>query len=166
MTKRCDHSSSTSTRIAFQEATLSRQLEWVRSVDSKVPVLLGISAAMLGAMVSLAPDSTEFSMAQRTCMVLAAALLVWSQTCCALAVYPRTEGPGGSLVYFGTVAEMTRPQYIAALQARTDWDYLSDLQIQTHRNAQIAALKFRWTRRAHSCISIATIPWSLFLYLL
>src|SRR5262245_13954557 len=41
--------------IAREEATLSRQLEWIKAVDAKTPIIIGIDLALLAATAALAP---------------------------------------------------------------------------------------------------------------
>ena len=82
----------------------------------------------------------------------------------ALSVIPRTDGPASSNIFFGKIAQVTAPKYVAGVRSRREADYLSDLAGQVHINAEIAAQKHGLIRKAMYCLFVAIAPWLATLY--
>lgn len=152
--------------VDVQTAELARLLDWVRAVDAKVPVLTAISCAIVASVAAVAPaaDKLTWSMV----IVIAAGVVPQfaSLVYCALATFPQTRGPEGSLIFFGGVAARSAEQYRKDVNALTPSAYLADLTAQCHRNAEIAALKYRRVRSATAWLFAGIVPWLLALYLL
>ncbi len=77
----------------------------------------------------------------------------------ALAAFPRPGTRPGSLVFFGSIAAMNREMYFDKLRNVAQEDFARDLADQCHRVATLAALKFRWVRRAMAMMIVAAVPW-------
>jgi hypothetical protein len=92
-------------------------------------------------------------------VALAAAGSVASIAMAALAAFPRPGTRPGSLVFFGSIAEMERDDYFGKLRSVAQADFARDLADQCHRVAVLAALKFRWVRRAMAMMILAAVPW-------
>jgi hypothetical protein len=153
-------------QVAIQTATLERQLEWIRSADSKVPILVGVSTAMLGALATLLPALFKLSPWGAFWSGIAAFALLACNGASAFAVFPRTDGPPNSLLFFGTIASMTRPEYAHKIINQSEWDHLQDLITQTYRNAEVATLKYRWVKRAFGWLFFSILPWTVAVFLL
>lgn len=154
------------TIIQQQESSLDRQLEWIRAVDSKTPIIIGFATAMLAVTGALSPDPESLTWTTGLLMSVASLPSIGSLCWCAAATFPQTDGPGGSMIYFGCISEMSSTKYAEMVSARTAEDYLSDLNSQCHRNAQIATAKYRAVQRALRWLFIATPVWLVSCYLL
>ena len=152
--------------IQQQESSLDRQLEWIRAVDSKTPIIIGLATAMLAVTGALSPDPKSLTWATGVLMAIGSLPLIGSLCWCAAATFPHTEGPDGSLIYFGGISKRSSAKYTEAVSTRTTEDYLQDLNAQCHRNAQIATAKYRAVQRAHLWLFIATPVWLIACYLL
>jgi hypothetical protein len=121
---------------------------------------------MLGALSVLAPATTNWTILAAITTSFAAFFLVLSIVFAALASFPRTTGPKGSLIYFGGIVSKDLSQYEAAVRGMTEEGYLDDLIKQCHRNAQIADRKYVWVQRSMASLFISALPWAVSLFLL
>ena len=62
-------------------------------------------------------------------------------------------------MFFGSIAAMPCEIYFDRLRAVSQVEFAHDLADQCHRVAELAALKFRWVRRAMATMIIAAVPW-------
>jgi hypothetical protein len=152
--------------VAFLEQELARLLTWIQAAESRMALVLPLSTAMLGALAVLAPPATKWSVLSAILASLASLFLVVSVLMTALAFFPRTKGPKGSLIYFGGITDRELNQYETAVKQMENIDYIDDLLRQCHRNAQIAERKFTWVQRAMACLFFAFLPWLFCLFLL
>jgi hypothetical protein len=152
--------------VEVQTAELARLLDWVRAVDAKVPVLTAISCAIVASVATIAPAADRLTLP--TLGVIAAGVVPQfvSLAYCALATFPQTKGPTGSLIFFGGIAERSADQYRKEVDALTSSKHLADLTAQCHRNAEIAAIKYRRLRGATAWLFLGIVPWMLALYIL
>jgi Family of unknown function (DUF5706) len=70
-----------------------------------------------------------------------AILALWSLICAAIALWPRTNGPKSSMVYFGCIARDRCEDYVEEFKRKDEAYFLEDLAEQVHRNAVIAQKK-------------------------
>ncbi len=152
--------------IERQDASLARQLDWIRAVDGKTPIIIGIDTAMLAAIVAIAAEPTKFTAMAGLMVVLGSGAVIISLVCCIAATFPRTDGPEGSLIYFGSINNQRLDQYDEAIRQRSDAEYLTDLNAQCHRNAQIAASKYAAVTNAMMWLFIALPLWLIAGYML
>ena len=152
--------------VEAQTAELARLLDWVRAVDAKVPVLTAISCATVAAVAAVAPAADKLTWINMVVIVIGVLPQFASLLYCALATLPQTHGPTGSLIFFGGIAARSAEQYRKDVSALTPSAYLADLTAQCHRNAEIAALKYRRVRIATAWLFAGIVPWVLALYLL
>lgn len=153
-------------RIAVLEAELARLIDWVKAAESRLAIVLPLSTAMLGALAVLVPPFAMWTAISAISASFAAALLALSIVFAALATFPRTGGPKGSLLYFGGVVQKDLAQYRAAIQDLNEEAYVGDLTDQCHRNAQIAERKYTWIQWSMAAMFLASLPWALALLLL
>jgi len=154
-------------RVTLLESNLERQLHWIQTADNKAAFAFGMSAAMLGLLAAIAPNSTrEWATIPAVLASFAVVLNVAALLFLSFATFPRTTGPKGSLIYCGTIAERNVDQFSDAIRSLSADEYLLDLSAQCHRNAEIAALKFKWAQRAMLALYFAIAPWVVALWLL
>jgi hypothetical protein len=151
--------------VALAERTLDRQLELVRTADSKVAPVFAVDAAMLSVLGVRLPAFQSFTPGAAVAWGLAAAALLISLVFLGMVAFPRLEGPKESLVFFGTAAKMEAETYVTRLLSSDAGALSRDIALQAHRNAEIASDKFSHLRLA-SVFMFAALPlWLLALVL-
>ncbi len=153
-------------QIERTEKSLERLLEWIRAVDAKTPVVMAIDTAMLGVLAALAPAPRDLSPYHWLSIALGTLALIASLGLCAAATFPQTEGPKGSVIYFGGIAARSAFAFADTMRTLSSAEYLEDLLHQCHRNAEIARHKFASLRRALYWLFGGILPWLAALYLL
>jgi len=143
------------------EASLERQLSWIRAVENKLTVLVAIDAGLLGLLATITPSRSELSSLSSLFTFLTSASLVGSFACCALASYPRLKTPNLSLLFFGTISAFSREEYSDKFESVSAQQYLRDLLAQVHRNAEIAAYKYKLVGRANVGLLAGIAFWTL-----
>ena len=157
---------SNSQRIAILEGELTRLLDWIKTAETKISLVLAISTAMLGVLAVLNPVCSTWTVFPAILASFATLCLVLSIVFLAVSSFPRTDGPDGSLIYFGGISALNLSSYITSMSNLTEDQYTNDLICQCHRNAQIAERKFTWVKRAIGCLFLSLGPWALSIYLL
>lgn len=155
-----------SEQVDRQEKTLDRLLEWIRAVEAKIPIIMAIDTGMLGVLATVSPPPKDLTYGSFLWVALGASPVVASLVLCALATLPQTKGPQGSLLYFGSIASKSLSDYTDAVHRRTETEYLSDLILQSYRNAEIATSKYAHLRRALLWLVVSIPPWLIALYAL
>jgi len=147
--------------LRSQETTLARLVTTGAIADSRSGLVISSNIGMLGALVASISGTTLGSAGAVLWLLLAltAAICVASIVMAALAALPRPGTRPGSLVFFGSIAEMSRDDYFERLRTVAQVDFARDLAEQCHRVAVLAALKFRWVRRAMAAMMAAAVPW-------
>lgn len=148
------------------ENDLERLLGWVGAAESRLQIVLPLSTAMLGSLAVLAPAADHWTTSAGIATAFAVTLLLLSVVFSAMAAFPRTSGPKGSLIYFGGITDRDLPQYMSAIHARANAEYVEDLITQCHRNAQVAERKYAWVQRSMACLFLSALPWATALFLL
>lgn len=152
--------------IARQESVLQHQLDWIRAVDSKTPVVIGVATAMLAVTGALSPAPADVTLGTAVLMAVGSFPLLGSIAWSAAATFPQTSGPPGSMIFFGGIASMTNTEYANAVAGRSDSQHLEDLNAQCHRNAQIATAKYKAVRHAMGWLLVSTPLWLVACYFL
>jgi hypothetical protein len=147
--------------LRSQETTLGRLVATGTIADSRSGLVISSNIAMLGALIATLSGTTLVRAGPWIWVLigLAAAGCVASIGMAALAAFPRPGNRPGSLVFFGSIAEMRRDDYFNSLRAVPQVEFARDLADQCHRVAVIASLKFRWVRRAMVMMIVAAVPW-------
>ena len=151
-------------RIRILEANLDRQHTLSRAADGKIGPLLTLEMAMLGCLAALAPKGSTWSIPAAISTTLAAVSLAMSIGALLWAQVPRTEGPKGSVVFFGAITTRTVEQFHEAMRQLSAEEYLKSLADQCHQNAEITVRKFAWVHRGWILALVAVIPWVLAIY--
>lgn len=146
--------------------TLERQLSWIIAADSRAALIVPVSIAMLGTLAAIVPSPIEWSVGAAVLASLATLLLVVSLLCCTLAAFPRTNGPKGSLIFFGGISERDIDSYVVQLLSCELSELQADLARQCYVNATIASKKFRWVKTAMGFLFGSILPWVGAVYLL
>lgn len=147
--------------LRSQETTLARLVSTGAIADSRSGLVISSNIGMLGALVASISGTTLHTASAWVWLMLAltAAACVASIAMAALAAFPRPGTRPGSLVFFGSIAELPHDSYFERLRAVPQVEFARDLADQCHRVAVLAAMKFRWVRRAMATMMAAALPW-------
>jgi len=147
-------------RLLSAQWVLERNLSWIAAAEVKVGVIVALDTALLGSL------GAAFSSCKLTCtlwaylwIVCAVVAIVAGIICAAMAVLPRLDGPEKSLVYFGRIGALDKPDYINQFKSVTDTQLLEDWSAQVHQNALIACKKFAWVRLSMYYSFASIVPW-------
>lgn len=148
-------------RREILEQILSRQLDWISAVETRIGLLLTVEIAMLAALSTVLTTTKPYVGAAYivACLSLAALVIALSFLC--LASFPRLNGPSNSVIFFGTIAKRGRDEYIETMSNLSVEDYVSDLAVQVHRNAEIASAKFRYVRWSLKVLLTSVLFWGI-----
>ena len=153
-------------RVQVAQWILDKQLGWIAAADSKVAVIVALDTAVFATLATAyASAKAPIAWASLTSMATGA-LLVIALAFAAMSLFPRTDGPKQSRLFFGPVATESRVDYTAALVAYPFDKLHEDIAAQIHRNAEIAKVKHRWVRRSMGWSFFAAAPWAVAVYLL
>lgn len=153
-------------RIQIAQWILDKQLGWIAAADSKVAVIVALDTAVLATLATAyASAETPIAWASLT-SITTGALVAIAIFCAAMSLFPRTDGPKQSLLFFSPVAKESRVDYTAALVACPLEKLHDDIAVQIHRNAEIAEAKHRWVRSSIGWSFLAAVPWVVAVYLL
>ena len=153
-------------KIDLLEKKLSRLLGWIQAVESRMTLILPLSTAMLSVLAILSPKPSEWSVCAGIFAAFAVFFLISSIGCAALASFPRTNGPKGSLIYFGGITARDINQLKNDISALDETGYMDDLISQCHVNAKIATEKYAWIQRSLACLFLSSVPWFIAIYCL
>jgi len=147
--------------LRSQETTLARLVATGTIADSRSGLVISSNLAMLGALIATLSGASlpHAGPLLWPFVALASTGCVGSIAMAALAAFPRPGTRPGSLVFFGSIAELNRDDYFNRLRTVAQVDFARDLADQCHRVAVLAALKFRWVRRAMATMIAAAVPW-------
>ena len=152
--------------IDHQEKILARLLEWIRASDARVPPIAALNTAMLGVFAVNVPSRDEWTWTLVAFGTSTVVSLIASLVLLAIATWPRTHGPEGSLTFFEGIKRTGLSGYRDAMTSLKEEDYLVELIEQSYRNAEIASSKFRFVRFAMSASFIGILLWLPTLYFL
>lgn len=153
-------------KIEVSELTLSRLLNWIKASESRLSFIFSISTAMLAVLAVLVKSENSFEYWTLIITTITALMILLSVIFSAFATLPRTDGPAGSLIYFGGITDKSKKVYIEEFKEMDKEVYLNDLISQCYRNAEIAEIKFKWFQRSMWCLFLSVLPWLVSVYLL
>lgn len=154
-------------RITVLVASLARQIEWIKQADAKANVAFAFNTAMLGLLAAVSPKTlVAWSFLPGLFALAATGGCAYSLVCIGVTLFPRTWGPSNSLLYCGGIAQHPPAGFRQQMLCLTEDAYIEDLCNQTHRNAEIAVLKFKWVQKALFATFIAVVPWLLAVWML
>ena len=146
--------------------TYERQLDRIQSfhprIDSKVSALFAITTGQVAiAIVNLRPDDLQLWIGIPLEFFGAIAIYIYVQLYrCA---FPHLEGGEGSLVYFREIAKLSSEQYADKFGKISQDELKADLICQIWRNSEIVAMKYDRLKCATVAVTLALIPWTVFL---
>lgn len=153
-------------RFKFAQWLLERQIGWIATADVKTGVIIAIQTAMAGglaAALGFVPQKTEWAV---IFTVAAFVCSIGAFVCAGQALFPRTDGPEKSMIFFGRICGEPRPDFISKFRTATERELLEDCTAQVHRNAEIAAEKHHWVKNAMIWSFLSAPPWVLAIVLL
>ncbi len=148
-----------SDRLRMAMWIFERQVGWIASADIKVGVLVAIQAAMVGALAAAYGAAKQPEGSALFFAGFALLLSVISLVCAALALFPKTDGPSSSSIYFGKITAHTQEEYGSRLSSVSEAELLADCAQQIYRNAQIAGGKHEHVKRALIWGFASIAPW-------
>lgn len=146
-------------RVQIAQWVLEKQLAWVAAADAKVAVVVALDTAIFAGLATAYASAKNPTVWASLAAVVAVVVLVVALVCAAVSLFPQTNGPVESLIFFGPVAAMPCADYVAALGAIPLEKLCTDIAAQGHRNAEIAKAKYRWVRRSMAWSFVASLPW-------
>lgn len=153
-------------KLELLDKILSKNLTWVANADSKGTLLFGINSAMLAVVVALVPSSGAWTTSAAIFATLSALPLVTSIGFIAFGLFPRTNGPRNSLIYFGGIASHDEAQYVRKVINGISPELLEDFARQCHRNAEIAKEKYHHVRYAVILTFLSLPIWLVSIWLM
>lgn len=146
-------------RFRVAQWVLERQIGWIATADVKVGAVVAIQTAMAGMLAAAFSSAVGRSEVAIVATVAALAGAVGALVCASFALFPRTDGPPKSLLFFGRIGSLSRADYVEAIRSATDSQLLEDCAEQIHRNAEIAKEKHRWVQNGMVWSFMAAPPW-------
>ena len=143
--------------IAVCEANYERLLAFNDRFDAKVTVLLTLATAVLGAVGTVASNLPMEHPLCTLCVSIACVgplrIVLEISRGSVPRLYTRPSElphePPKSLIFFGTIASLPKPEFARQVSNRSAESHLADLVSQQHINSQILSVKFGHLARAH-----------------
>jgi hypothetical protein len=144
-----------------QETTLARLVATSTIADTRSGLVISSNLAMLGALVAMLSGAAlpKAGSLLWPFAFVASAACVASIAMAGLAALPRIKRKPNSLVFFVSIAHLSKEEYFRRLHTVPQVDFARDLADQCHSVAKLATLKFRWVRRAMATMIFAAVPW-------
>lgn len=153
-------------QIRVAEQALARQLDWIKSIESKLAVIVAVGVAMLGVLASRIPTEPCNWLLVGLFVFLGSGAILAGLVFCAMALCPRVKSPNLSVLFFGSIAAHSAEEYTKRFRQLSEEEYLGDILKQVHRNAEIASVKFGHVKTATFCLLGGIIPWLFALYIM
>jgi hypothetical protein len=150
-------------RLELAKWILERNIYWVGAAEIKTAVIVAADTAMLATLATAfgAVEPSDRTGWPMLFSVVSAICLIAALFCGGMSVLPRTEGPASSLIFFGRIVKLGRPDYAEAFRRADLSALMQDFLDQTHRNAEIACAKYQWVTKAMWWSFLSIIPWIL-----
>ncbi len=147
--------------IEALERNLDRQLSWVRASETRLSLVLPLATALFGSVAVKIGDLTGKDLFEMSVSVVALILITLSFLCAAAALFPRTNGPSNSVVFFGGISSDELEVFIEKSLEIQPENLKRDLATQIYINASIAAKKYRWMQRSMFFLVLSLTPWAI-----
>ncbi|MEO0342343.1 MAG: Pycsar system effector family protein [Pseudomonadota bacterium] len=125
------------------ESNLERQIGWVRASESRLNLVLPLGTLLFGIIAAKLDQIPDDQKAVLFASWSSIVLISLSITLAAISILPRTKGPTGSVLYFGSIAKIPLDKFKDEIDSSDQSSYRSDLINQIHRNSQIAEIRYR-----------------------
>lgn len=146
--------------ISQLEKLLDRQLEWVRAAESRIQLIVPLGSALFASVATKYSELEGATNAVRLAGWVCLVFLAGSIAFCTAAMFPRTNGPAQSSIFFGRIKALSANEYQQKLKYISEEDYSADLASQIHVNAHIASQKYTWIGRSMAFLMISFFPWA------
>jgi len=146
-------------KISTAQWILERQLQWIAQAEVKIGALVTLDIGMLGGLAAAHWATKTHAPWAIVMSAFAIAGLCCGLLFAAMCLLPRLKAPHKSILFFGTVANETPPDFIAAATGKTAQQILEDWLYQVHRNAEVARDKHKWVRKAMYASFLASPFW-------
>jgi hypothetical protein len=153
-------------KFDYLEKELARLLDWIKTADTRISLILPLTTAMLGAVAALTPSFTKWTWCIGISISLAVILLACSLIAISVALFPRTNGPNNSMIYFGGISSKNLEKFRSDVNDLESDKYKNDLINQCYINAKIASIKFNWVKKSLMFLLFSSIPWFYTIYIL
>lgn len=153
--------------IEFLKANLERQLGWVRAAETRISLILSLATALFGSLAAKLNLIILSDCGKGIIISMALLMIVASLLCASIAIFPRTNGPVHSMIFFGDIAADSKEQFIDNMKGCDRDSIENDFLEQIYINACIANIKYKWVQRSMVCLLVSLIPWAIsvsFLY--
>jgi len=150
-----------SDRLATAQWVLERHLAWIAAAEVKVGAVVAIDTGLLAGLAAAygASDASTRTAWAYFFAGFAAVGTVAALVCAAIALKPRIGGPISSLLFFGRIQELSLPEFQSQFSHASAEELLKDWTAQIHRNAEIAAAKYKWVGLSIRFSFAAASPW-------
>lgn len=152
--------------IDYLEKELARLLDWIKTADTRISLILPLTTAMLGAIAALAPIFSKWTWCIGISISISILLLASSLISISIALFPRTNGPKNSMIFFGGIYSSTLEDFRSEVNDFDEGKYKDDLINQCFINAKIASIKFKWVRKSLIFLLLAALPWFYTIFIL
>ena len=86
---------------------LSKNLQSINNADTKATLLFAVDSGMLGVLTALIPIANKWTIGAAIFAAICGLILIASICFLLIAAFPRLDGPGNSVIYFGGIAFTT-----------------------------------------------------------
>lgn len=149
----------TSKRLLTAQWVLDRQLSWITAADARVAAIVTINTAMLAGLAAAYNSHDTHTRIMMVLSLLTVMMGITALALCAMAIKPKTDGPHGSLLFFGSVAATEVESYQQSFHSASDMELLLDWSQQIHVNAKIANAKYTRVGKAIAASFAAASFW-------
>lgn len=153
-------------KIDYLEKELARLLDWIKSADTRISLILPLTTAMLGTIAALTPAYSKWTWCIGLSVSVSVVLLVCSLVSISMALFPRTNGPVNSMIFFGGIQTRTLEEFRGEVSNFDEDEYKNDLINQCYINSKIASSKFKWVKKSLIFLMLSSLPWFYTVYVL
>jgi len=152
--------------VAAAWSQLNLVLEFYSRIDTKAAVVLGLNLGMI-AVLSARMERVLSDGPAWIWLLLFACLALVVVSCFHLyrCTVPDRKGGTNSLIFFGTIAQLSESEFLNACRGRSHTELIDDLLEQTWRNSKILQRKFDGLEQAYKLMIAAAVPWTIALFI-
>lgn len=144
------------------EKNLDRQIGFVRASEAKLSILIPAISISFALCVAILKASDTGNIYSIIFGLISFGMVFWSFICTYLAMFPRTNGPNDSLIYFGSIAEKPEGFLNDDFNSMGEDRYKKELINQIYMNSKIANLKYKYFQQALKIWYFSLMPTLVF----
>lgn len=152
-------------KIKVAEINLERLLSFIRNVDNKCILLLGINTAMLGVIANFASMVKDWTMLSASLTISTTLILSVSLISTFWGSYPLTKSPPNSKISFEGITSLTLAEFEHNFLNLTKENHLKDIIQQCYKNAELNVKKYNRLKVAYLFLLFGSISWIFNIYL-